>query len=249
MVNPKIIQGGMGVAVSSWRLARAVSAAGQMGVVSSTALDTVLARRLQLGDPDGSLRRAMAHFPRPEVAEHVLDRYFVEGGIDLGQPFKSKPILSDQPSLALVELIVLANFVEVWLAKEGHDGPVGINLLEKIQLPTLPSLYGAMLAGVDVVLMGAGIPRAIPRVLTELSEGGVVDLPLDVVGGEATLRFDTAQFWDGPLKRPRFFAIRIFRLAGPDARAQMFSSRRRICRRRILRGRPQCSSKGADDAG
>ena len=48
---PPVIQGGMGVAVSSWPLARAVAAAGQLGVVSGTALDAVLARRLQDGDP------------------------------------------------------------------------------------------------------------------------------------------------------------------------------------------------------
>jgi len=39
---PPVIQGGMGVAVSSWPLARAVAAAGQLGVVSGTALDAVL---------------------------------------------------------------------------------------------------------------------------------------------------------------------------------------------------------------
>lgn len=44
---PALIQGGMGVAVSSWPLALAVSAAGQLGVVPGTALDAVLARRLQ----------------------------------------------------------------------------------------------------------------------------------------------------------------------------------------------------------
>ena len=60
---PQIIQGGMGVAVSDWRLARAVSQQGQLGVVSGTALDVVLARRLQLGDPEGHLRRAMSEFP------------------------------------------------------------------------------------------------------------------------------------------------------------------------------------------
>lgn len=36
---PKIIQGGMGVGVSNWRLANAVSKLGQLGVVSGTALD------------------------------------------------------------------------------------------------------------------------------------------------------------------------------------------------------------------
>jgi nitronate monooxygenase len=39
---PKIIQGGMGVGVSNWRLAQAVSKLGQLGVVSGTALDQLL---------------------------------------------------------------------------------------------------------------------------------------------------------------------------------------------------------------
>ncbi|MFX4805988.1 hypothetical protein ABTB42_20590, partial [Acinetobacter baumannii] len=69
------------------------------------------------------------------------------------------------PGRPLLELTVVANFVEVWLAKQGHNSPIGINLLEKIQVPTVPSLFGAMLAGVDYVLMGAGIPRQIPGVL------------------------------------------------------------------------------------
>ena len=41
--------------------------------------------------------------------------------------------------------------------------PIGVNFLEKIQVPNLPSIYGAMLAGVTYVLMGAGIPRLPPR--------------------------------------------------------------------------------------
>ena len=51
-----------------------------------------------------------------------------------------------------------ANFAEVFLARQGHRDPVGINYLRKIQLPLPPAAYGAMLAGVDYVLMGAGIP-------------------------------------------------------------------------------------------
>jgi len=43
---PKIIQGGMGVAISNWKLARAVSRLGQLGVVSGTGIETILARRL-----------------------------------------------------------------------------------------------------------------------------------------------------------------------------------------------------------
>ena len=59
MTHPRIIQGGMGAGISDWRLARAVAAAGQLGVVSGTALDSILARRLQMGDPEGHLRRAL----------------------------------------------------------------------------------------------------------------------------------------------------------------------------------------------
>ena len=64
MTNPIIIQGGMGVGVSGWRLARTVAETGQLGVVSGTALPLVLTRQLQLGDPGGHLARALAHFPR-----------------------------------------------------------------------------------------------------------------------------------------------------------------------------------------
>src|SRR4029078_11777529 len=61
--SPRSIQGGMGVAISGWPLARVVSQAGQLGVVSGTALELVCARRLQLGDPGGHVRRAAAPFP------------------------------------------------------------------------------------------------------------------------------------------------------------------------------------------
>jgi nitronate monooxygenase len=147
------------VAVSSWRLARAVSLRGQLGVVSGTGIDTVVARRLQLGDPGGHLRRAFDAFPLPEAAERVWDRYFIPGGKPAGAPFKSKPIPTIKMPSALLDLLVISNFSEVFLAKAGQAGRIGINLLEKVQLPNLAALLGAMLAKVDVVLMGAGIPR------------------------------------------------------------------------------------------
>ena len=172
----------MGVAVSGWPLARAVSRLGQLGVVSGTALAVVLARRLQLGDPGGEMRHALAQFPYPDMAARVLADYFIAGGKCPGVPFKLTAMPTLQPRRSLVELTVVANSVEVFLAKEGHDGVVGINYLEKIQLPTLPSLYGAMLAGVDYVLMGAGIPRAIPGVLDLLAQGQPAALPVDVGG-------------------------------------------------------------------
>src|SRR5690606_1862544 len=63
MSYPLIIQGGMGAGISNWRLARAVSQTGQLGVVSGTALDVILARRLQEGDPAGEFRHALSRFP------------------------------------------------------------------------------------------------------------------------------------------------------------------------------------------
>ena len=183
---PTIIQGGMGAGVSHWPLARAVSSAVELGVVSGTALDVILARRLQAGDPGGHLRRALEHFPIPGVAARILERYLIPDGKPADTPFKAKPVPAERPSRHLEELLVAANFVEVYLAREGHDAPVGINYLEKIQLPTLPSIYGAMLAGVSYVLMGAGIPRMIPGILDRLAEGQAVELRLDVQGAGGT---------------------------------------------------------------
>lgn len=211
---PIIIQGGMGVAVSNWRLAKAVSQLGQFGVVSGTALDVVLVRRLQTGDPGGHVRRAAEHFPIPGVAERVLERYYAPGGKGNGERLKSHPMGRLSPSRNLEDLLVLGNFVEVYLAKEGHEGRVGVNLLTKIQAPTIPSLYGAMLGGVDAVLMGAGIPREIPAVLDNLAAGRAAELKLDVKGAARDeafkLRFDPRAYCGEdrmPLRRPDFYPI------------------------------------------
>ncbi len=204
----------MGVAVSGWRLARAVAQAGQLGVVSGTALPVVFARQLQLGDPGGHLARAVANFPLPAMAERIWREYYIPGGKAASAPFKLTALPSIRPSPAFVELTVLANFAEVFLAKEGHAGCIGINYLEKIQLPTLPSLYGAMLAKADYVLMGAGIPRSIPGVLDCLARGEAVGLKIDVAGSlpedDCVTTFDPRGFFGGPppeLPRPKFLAI------------------------------------------
>lgn len=211
---PVIIQGGMGVAVSNWQLARAVSQTGQLGVVSGTAIDAVLARRLQVGDPGAHMRRALAAFPYPDMAARVLDRYFMPGGKPDQGPFIPTPVLGVEPTQEQMELVVVANFVEVFLAKCDHNRAVGINYLEKIQTPTLPSLFGAMLAGVEYVLMGAGIPRAIPGILDRLANSAPVELPLNVAGASRAdnfvTQFDPKRFAGGSfprLKRPKFIAI------------------------------------------
>ncbi len=211
---PTIIQGGMGVGVSSWQLARAVAQRGHLGVVSGTGCETTMVRRLQDGDPGGHLRRAMAAFPIPGVADAIMRRHFRAGGRAADEAYLMLPMHRHELSVARQQVAMLGAFVEVFLAREGHAGLVGINLLTKIQLPTLPTLYGAMLAGVDVVLMGAGIPREIPAVLDALAAHLSCSLRLDVEqlpeGADARLRFEPAAHWDDdppPLRRPRFLAI------------------------------------------
>ena len=217
----KVIQGGMGVAVSDWRLARAVSSLGQLGVVSATGIDTVLVRRLQDGDPEGVVRRAMAAFPLQDLVRSVLRQYFLPDGRGPGARYKRapRPSVAGRRSSLQQALAMLGAYVEVFLAKEGHPGRVGVNLLTKIQLPNLASLYGSMLAGVDYVLMGAGIPREIPGALDRLAQHLPASLRLDVsrkdqgerlAADGLTMDFAPAEFGaDGrePLKRPDFVPI------------------------------------------
>ena len=147
----KLIQGGMGVYVSNWRLARAVAMERPgitAGTVSGTALDVVYVRMLQLGDPGGHLRKALAAFDMQfgvEIGQKILDRYFIDGGKAPSARFKNAPkqmvraldgsdiiplpvtpvgAAAPEPvELALeqetVELLIATGFSEVWLAKEG----------------------------------------------------------------------------------------------------------------------------------
>ncbi len=214
MAYPKIIQGGMGAGVSGWLLARTVSETGQLGVVSGTAQDEIMIRHLQKGDPGGHYRHALEHFPIPEISRRIIDKYFIPGGKPADKPFKQIRKFTHKPSREIQEITVAGNFAEVFLAKEGHKGVVGINLLEKILLPNIYSLYGAMLAGVDYVIMGAGIPREIPGVLDKLSAHEPACLRLLVEGATSKdnykIYFDPKKLFGHelpPLKRPLFLGI------------------------------------------
>ena len=72
---------------------------------------------------------------------------------------------------------------------------------------------GALLAGVDYVLMGAGIPREIPEVLDRLSEHRPAALKLEVdglaPGRVEQVVFDPRSHWSQspPLRRPLFLPI------------------------------------------
>jgi nitronate monooxygenase len=191
-----------------------VSRLGQLGVVSGTALDQVLARRLQDGDPGGHMRRALDHFPFPAMAERVWSTYFIPGGKDEAQAYLKIPLYEKDNPREVLDLCIVSNFVEIFLAREGHSNPVGINYLEKIQIPHMASIYGAMLAGVGYILMGAGIPMRIPGILDRFVNHESATYPLHVIGaheGEDTvIGFVPRDFMEcdlPPLARPVFLAI------------------------------------------
>jgi len=81
-------------------------------------------------------------------------------------------------------------------------------------MPHLSSIYGAMLAGVGYVLMGAGIPLHIPGVLDAFAAHHAAEYKLSVtgaaVGQDTQMHLDPADYAEGPLPflgRPRFLAI------------------------------------------
>jgi NAD(P)H-dependent flavin oxidoreductase YrpB (nitropropane dioxygenase family) len=183
-----------------------------LGVVSGTAIDNVFVRRLQDHGIDEELQAALDGFPAQRVVEDIVQKFGSVRRTE-SKPYRSLPALTQASTGRSIDAIVLASFVEVTLAKMGHRGPVGINLLTKVQLPTAAALCGAILAGVDYLLMGAGVPTHIPGVLEQLTLGRPVDLPLSVTGTSSdrpvtSLHFDPTPYLGATtLRRPQFIGI------------------------------------------
>ncbi|MGD0284741.1 MAG: nitronate monooxygenase, partial [Candidatus Saccharimonadales bacterium] len=116
-----------------------------------------------------------------------------------------------------LDLNTAGAFAEVWLAKHlateknAKPGPIGMNLLTKLQAPTLSALYGAMLAKVDAIIMGAGIPYEIPKALDDLSVGVKSSIRFDVTGAEQPheISFNPTSYTisEDKLIRPAFLAV------------------------------------------
>lgn len=210
---PKIIQGGMGVNIPNRELARTISVLGQLGTLSGTILEGVLVYDLQNGDLDGNIRRVLATFPFPHIAERVLNKYFVEGGIKDRNKIKRVQMFEPKPSELLISTVICANYVYVYLAKEGHNNPVSINYLEKVAMPHIYAITGAMLAGVDFITMGAGIPKQIPGVINAIYENKIATYNIPVIGKNITshtMTLDIQEFFGGKLnitKIPKFLPI------------------------------------------
>lgn len=212
---PSIIQGGMGIGVSNWKLAQRVAELGAFGVVSGTALDSVLVRELQDGDPHGRLA-VLATYPDQDIVAYLKERFFMPEGKALATPYKLLPIHKFNPTLRSQRILSAASFSEVRLAKHGHQGLVGMNLLSKLKRYTLPCMYGAMLAGVDAFLMGAGIPIEEAEQIPLLAQGLSARLRLDVDTSQAPAPQDTRYYTLDPkelvaeppvLDVPMFFPI------------------------------------------
>lgn len=232
---PDVIFGGMGAWVTTGSYASKVAMATErlenagklgekrtLGVVSITGMPSILVYKLQKGDPE--FLNALEHFPVEEIKNRIKEKYVDNKDVDpsneLTFQFAPKPqnLLSSsaEKRREAAELTIVAAYTAVWLAKQGHNGPIGVNVLEKIQLPKLYELLGAMLAGVDYVLAGAGMPSQIPIVLNQLSKGEIAHYALDVKELDGKMgKFDMSlnpreYIPDNLLKeltRPRFLAI------------------------------------------
>ena len=218
LTENEIIAGGMGVGVSDPGLVRAISSwkneNGErcaLGTLSLTAPDYKVTRQLQKGDI--LLRETLENFPVPEVAEKIIRKYYVEGGIEPGQGYKPFPMSNLEPSTEWLELQVASSYVLVKLAKTGHGGPVAVNSLEKLlQVVHAPTIFGAMLAGVNIIAMGAGIPRQIPKLIDDILGGNVTEYKIDVKGLKDGFvsRIDLRKMFDGKvpeMERPAFIPI------------------------------------------
>ena len=122
--NWDIIQGGMGVAVSDYRLARATGRTAA-GMFSGTAIAEMLSRRLQDGDLTGEMREALATFPNQAIADRAIRMYFQENGTrpdDQRLWYRQQPMFNHntkQTSIA-ADMAVLGAYAETYAAKKAR---------------------------------------------------------------------------------------------------------------------------------
>ncbi|HAH05290.1 MAG TPA: 2-nitropropane dioxygenase [Elusimicrobia bacterium] len=222
LLDLDIIVGGMGADISSVELVGAVAShpCGRMsGSLSAVALADIYARRLQLGDVGGEIRRAFDAFVKvvPTLTKDI-DRlyktYYIQGGKSASALFRGLSMKGLEPPRDVQILTIAATFSHIWRTKRLAPGrPVGINFLRKIERVMVYGLYGAMLAGADWIVVGAGDPSDIPGLLDKLAAHEAVELPMQVATvplGTYKIRFDPKDIVGPdlpPPPRPAFLAI------------------------------------------
>ena len=228
----KLIQGGMAVYVSTWRLARSVAmerVGETAGTVSGTALDVIYARLLQLGDPGGHVRRGLNAFDDTfgtDIGRKICDRYFIAGGKPPSAHFEKRApagrrALSGANTFPSPggQATTLYAWIECGqhrnadccrvcrgLACEGRTSRQHLHQFPaQDRAPLIYTLYGAMLAGVDGVAVGAGNPEGLPAVCSQLANHEVVVRNLSVLyrdaAEEVALSFDPKQVAGSRLAR------------------------------------------------
>ena len=163
---PRLIQAGMGAHISCARLANITSRLGALGVVSGIGLRTIMVEEVRKGNRE--VIDTAATFPISHYFDELMQ--YAPGGAlqDKAVPMDSPdPRHSELPK----RLATIGAYIEVMLARKGHDGKVGINVMWKSALTVLPSIYGAMLAGVDALLCGAGVPMELPDIVKRIRHG------------------------------------------------------------------------------
>lgn len=168
---PVIFQAGMGAWVSGSYMAREVSRLGGLGIVSSVGLRTIVVEAVRKGNQE--MIEAAKNFPFSSYIEEMLA--FMPGQRSHGE---AVPVDRLGPEGGLAQrLSTIAAFIEVSLAKKGHSGKIGINVMWKLSMTVLPVIYGSMLAGVDAIVCGAGVPMDVPGIMNNLHTGENIDSP------------------------------------------------------------------------
>lgn len=202
---PRLIQAGMGVRISGWRLANATARLGALGVVSGVGLRHIVVEEIRAAEAVAIA--AAREFPVLRYVEELLA--FAPGGA-----WHSRAVPLDDPDPvrgALARrLSTIAAFVEVRRARAGHRGAVGVNVMWKCALTVLPTIYGAVLAGASALLCGAGVPIELPGILEHFRSGtDLVYRPLTGTGTHVRLEIEedgTAELIRS-MPDPAFFPI------------------------------------------
>lgn len=183
---PRLIQAGMGIHISSAKLANSTARLGALGVVSGAALRHIVLEDIRANDEETIA--ITQQFPITHFVEEALS--FMPGGRKHNRPV---PVDTPEPRYSALprRLSAVAAFVEVMRARRGHRGKVGINIMWKCPLTVLPSIYGAMLAGVDALLCGAGVPMELPDIVAKIRAGINMEY-LPLTGTETHARMDIA---------------------------------------------------------